>query len=94
MCSSDLIDILKIDKAFIDDITKDKKHNLTGAIISLGHQLGLKIIAEGVDMPEKYRYLYQTKCDLLQGYLISRPLPEEEALCFLEDNNCFEEKII
>ncbi|MEL1134408.1 ABC transporter substrate binding protein [Desulfitobacterium sp. THU1] len=81
------ISTLKVDKSFIDDIhdTQDRK-NLTGLIVTLAHQLGLKVVAEGVERPEQKEYLMRYKCDAIQGYLTSKPLPEEQVIDLLKDH--------
>ena len=73
------IDKLKIDKTFIDDIVKpgiDSK--ILKTIVTLAHEIGLKTVAEGVETEEQFNLLETCQCDLVQGYLISRPKPEEE----------------
>lgn len=79
------ISTLKVDKSFIDDIhdAQDCK-NLTGMIVTLAHQLGLKVVAEGVERPEQKEYLMRYKCDAIQGYLMSKPLPEEQVIDLLK----------
>lgn len=80
------ISTLKIDKSFIGDIDdRDDSTNITGAIIILAHQLGLKVVAEGVELPEQIEYLRNYHCDVIQGYIVSRPLPEEKILEMLAD---------
>jgi diguanylate cyclase (GGDEF)-like protein/PAS domain S-box-containing protein len=78
------IDILKIDKSFIDDIPflKDDME-ITAAIVAMGHNLGFKILAEGVETEEQLFFLRTQGCDLYQGYLISPPLPAEEFITLL-----------
>lgn len=71
------ITALKIDKAFIDDIAVGDS-TIIGSIIEMAHQLGLVVVAEGVEIKEQFAYLKQQGCDIIQGYLISRPLPPEE----------------
>lgn len=80
------IHIVKIDKSFIDDMVSGTKTiGIMGSIIDLAHQLGLKVVAEGVESVEQRRILEEHGCDMLQGYQISKPLPETEALAFLHD---------
>jgi len=77
------IDTLKIDKSFIDDIHCDKySADLTGMIVKLGQSLGLNVIAEGVEEKAQMDYLVENGFHKIQGYLISRPLPESEVLKF------------
>lgn len=56
------------------------------AIITLGHGLGLKIIAEGVETTEQLDYLRKMKCDEVQGYLFSQPVPAEKMTQLLQNN--------
>lgn len=70
---------LKIDRSFIDDITHDDSHaTIVKAIINLAHNLRLTVVAEGVETDEQLQYLREQRCDYLQGYLFSRPLPASE----------------
>lgn len=74
------IDAIKIDRSFVMDITTDPDDAaITKAIIAMGHNLNLKVIAEGVESEEQLAFLYQQGCHMIQGYLISRPVPTEEA---------------
>ncbi|MCE5287178.1 MAG: EAL domain-containing protein [Pelosinus sp.] len=78
------VNILKIDKSFIDKISDDKTQlKLVGSIIDLGHTLGLYIIAEGVETEAQRRILATIGCDYIQGYIFSKPLPEEAAVSLL-----------
>lgn len=78
------IDILKIDKSFIDNIMHDSdKSCLTGTIISLAHDLGLEVVAEGVEEEQQLKYLKCYNCDMVQGYLFSKPLPRQDAIKLL-----------
>jgi diguanylate cyclase (GGDEF)-like protein/PAS domain S-box-containing protein len=86
------ISILKIDRSFIIDLTSPKEcatsQALVRAIIAMAHSLSLKVIAEGVETPEQLACLHELECDVIQGYLISRPLPPAEfAAKFLVDRN-------
>lgn len=72
------IDVLKIDRSFIRDITFDKDdETIVKTIIAMGHNLGLKIIAEGVEQQEQLDLVKQYDCEWYQGYLFSEPLPAD-----------------
>lgn len=69
------IDIIKIDKSFIDNIqTKEDSTVIINAVVSLSHALNLKTVAEGVELNHQKEYLKQIGCDTIQGYLFSKPL--------------------
>jgi diguanylate cyclase (GGDEF)-like protein len=75
---------LKVDISFVRDMTTNSGNaSIVKAVIALGHSLGLEIIAEGVEEQGQARYLRSLHCDVMQGYLISRPLPAEEMTRFL-----------
>ncbi|WP_186321376.1 bifunctional diguanylate cyclase/phosphodiesterase [Bacillus sp. FJAT-22090] len=72
------IDHLKIDKAFVQGIQQDEEdRSIIATIIALGHNLGMPVIAEGVETEEQANLLKNYNCDMFQGYLFSRPLPAE-----------------
>jgi|Wag4MinimDraft_13_1082653.scaffolds.fasta_scaffold00240_2 EAL domain-containing protein (putative c-di-GMP-specific phosphodiesterase class I) len=82
------IDLIKIDKYFINKITKGTENNIVAAaIIDLSHSLGLTVVAEGVETDAQREYLIEKNCDYIQGYLFSRPLPEKEAVSLLKSEN-------
>jgi diguanylate cyclase (GGDEF)-like protein len=73
------IDTLKIDRTFVSRIGEtDHGNQIIGSIIWLAHSLGITVIAEGVENAEQLEYLKKQDCDCLQGYLLSRPLEEEQ----------------
>ncbi len=81
------IDRLKIDRSFIDDVaTSPHDATIAKAIISLAHNLGLHVIAEGVENHAQLSFLAENSCDEIQGYLLSRPLDELSLLRFVEGN--------
>ena len=83
------IDCLKIDKYFIDDMLTDKKVLLlVSSMIEMGQKLGYKIIAEGVETSEQLNILKSMNCDVVQGYLFSKPGHADEISKLL--NNLFE----
>lgn len=84
------ITTLKIDKLFIDDII-ETQDSLVDHIIEIGHHMGLKVIAEGVEVAAQLNYLKLVGCDYIQGYYYSRPLTEENAYIFMDSENVVEE---
>lgn len=81
------IDKLKIDQSFVRDMLDDTNDlAITRAIIGLGHTLGLKVVAEGVEHVEEKQMLAAAGCDELQGYLFSRPLPEDDFVRWIAAN--------
>lgn len=75
---------LKLDKSFTQRLaTNQATTAIVRSVIGLGHELSIKITAEGVETPEQQAWLVQVGCDRLQGYLFSRPLPPAEfARCY------------
>ena len=73
------IDSLKIDKSFLPDFSKRQGDTtITDAVIALGHSLRLKVVAEGVETKEQLDFLQAQGCDEIQGYYLSKPIPEKE----------------
>jgi sensor c-di-GMP phosphodiesterase-like protein len=80
------IDVVKIDKSFIDRVTHDgHTASVTEAVIEMSHKLGISTVAEGVELPTQLSWLRRMRCTTGQGYLWSRPLPFAEAVGFLRD---------
>jgi EAL domain-containing protein (putative c-di-GMP-specific phosphodiesterase class I) len=70
---------LKIDQSFIRDLMHDKDDVIiVNAVISLAHNMGFRVIAEGVEEKEQLDYLREHHCDVVQGYLYTRPLPADD----------------
>ena len=73
------VDELKIDKTFVQRLAEDVTGlTLVDAIIGLGHGLGLCVVAEGVESGAALDLLRGLRCDIAQGFHMSRPLPPEE----------------
>lgn len=71
------VDIIKIDKSFVDRIEKKEK-NIVDYILNIAKELNLETIAEGVETKEQREYLLEKGCDIIQGYYYSKPLPVDE----------------
>jgi diguanylate cyclase (GGDEF)-like protein/PAS domain S-box-containing protein len=80
------IDVLKIDRSFIGDITTNPADAaITTAIIEMAHSLKVRVVAEGVETVEQYEFLRNRGCDEVQGYYFARPLPAHEIIKLLLD---------
>jgi EAL domain-containing protein (putative c-di-GMP-specific phosphodiesterase class I) len=78
------VEMLKIDRAFIIKMTEEPNAStLVQTMISLAHSLRLKVVAEGVETEEQAKMLRLLRCDQMQGYLFSKPLPAEELVALL-----------
>ena len=77
------LDTLKIDRSFIIDSRREGNRVITRAMVRLGHDLGLEVVAEGVETEEHRAFADEAECDVIQGYWYSRPLPPEEVRAFL-----------
>lgn len=79
------IKTLKVDKSFVDEIcSKHKDYQITGSIIDMVKNLGIKTVVEGVESIEQYNILAEMKCDYIQGFLMSKPLNASDAMEFVE----------
>jgi diguanylate cyclase (GGDEF)-like protein len=79
------IDVLKIDQSFVRDVTTDPDDAaLVMAIITLAHNLRLKVIAEGVETAEQLRFLQLLRCDEIQGYFFSRPRTADDLVSLFD----------
>lgn len=73
------VDLLKIDRSFITHV--NRRHDdavITRAVINLAHNLGIRVVAEGVETEDQLNFLRHHSCNLAQGFLISRPIPPRD----------------
>ena len=79
------IDTLKIDRSFIRDMvlqdseSRTDNRRLVQTVVDLAHNLGMRVVAEGIEMSDQLQLLQHMQCDLGQGYLFDRPLSAEAA---------------
>lgn len=80
------IDVLKIDRSFVSKIgSHHHQEAIVRAILAMGHSLNMQVVAEGVETEAHANFLIHEGCDVLQGYLISKPLSSADATVFLQD---------
>ena len=73
------LDVLKIDRGFVDQISENSQNRvIVRSTLNLAHDLGLSVVAEGVETAQQRDWLVEQGCDELQGYLFSKPVPEDE----------------
>ncbi|MES2165396.1 MAG: EAL domain-containing protein [Pseudomonadota bacterium] len=81
------IDVLKIDKSFVDDVTTNANDAAIAlSVISLAHNLNMRVIAEGVETREQVQFLTERGCDEMQGYFFSRPVSAEAFTALLREH--------
>lgn len=81
------INTLKIDRTFVKHCPKDIRQNaIIITTIALAHNLGIKVVAEGVETRAQVDFLRQHECDILQGYYFSKPLPNEELITYIKES--------
>jgi len=81
------LDVLKIDKSFIDDIPRDNDDmEITATIIAMAKTLRMRVIAEGVETQEQIEFLSSRNCDFYQGYYTSKPLPAADFEVFFQNH--------
>lgn len=89
------LDFIKLDKSLVENLHMcNKKNSVAKAIIDLAQNLGVKVIAEGVEKEEESKILKENNCDIVQGYLISRPLPPEQAEVWITKTSASSDKLL
>jgi len=82
------VDELKIDRSFVSRAHENPDDaSIVSSTIELGHNLGLKVVAEGVEVAETLLMLRKLGCDYAQGYLISKPMPAAEVGAYVREAN-------
>jgi diguanylate cyclase (GGDEF)-like protein len=80
------IDTLKLDRSFIKDVNTDANDAaIVTAVIQMAHSLNLKVVAEGVEREDQLEFLTRQRCDIIQGYLFSKPLPVDQLETFMSE---------
>ena len=83
-------DVIKIDKSFIDKVPENHDYcMIVESIVILACKLGKKVVAEGVETEEQYRYIESIGCNQIQGYYFSKPLPVDLFAKKMLDMNCY-----
>lgn len=92
------VDVIKIDKSFIFGMLENHAdYQIIMSTIAMVKNLGLKVVAEGVETSAQLRSLTENDCDIIQGYYFSKPIPEDELFDFLDDqivNGCWKTKAL
>ncbi len=81
------IDIIKIDKSFLDDINDYKKRSVVKSILDIGNNLGLEVVAEGIENVKQIDLLLKYHCMVGQGYYFSKPIPADEVEVLINSNS-------
>jgi EAL domain-containing protein (putative c-di-GMP-specific phosphodiesterase class I) len=78
---------VKVDRSFVRHLAeREDDQAIVRAVIGLGHDLGLRVVAEGVEDDPSWRLLRELGCDLVQGYFLARPMPREAMTTWLSDH--------
>lgn len=78
MLKSVPIDVMKLDKSFVDDYNEEKGEMIIRCVVQLAKEMNISITAEGVETQEQYEFLRELECDDIQGYYFAKPMPEED----------------
>jgi diguanylate cyclase (GGDEF)-like protein len=81
------VDKIKIDRSFIRDVTNDPDDaSLCEAIIAMAHHLKLRVVAEGVETEQQFKFLQERGCDFAQGFLFGKPMPSSQFTEYMKNN--------
>lgn len=79
------IDVLKIDRSFLTSVGYDASDaSIVESLVNVGHSLGKRVVAEGVETAEQFRFLESIGCDVAQGFFINRPMAGSDIPCWFE----------
>jgi diguanylate cyclase (GGDEF)-like protein/PAS domain S-box-containing protein len=89
------IDVVKVDRSFVHDIGAPAQAvSMTRAVITMAHSLHMKVLAEGVETEGQLALLIAHRCDQMQGYYFSRPIPAEAVAGLLREGRCLPEDVL
>lgn len=81
------VDVLKLDKGFLDDCAGDdstREKQIIAHVIAMAKDLGIVVLAEGVETEQQKEFLKESRCDIIQGYYYAKPMPTEQFVAYLE----------
>lgn len=78
------VDGIKMDKKFFDDISSQKSKDIIANFIELADKLNISLVAEGIETLEQLEFLKSVHCNMVQGYIYSKPLPVDEFILWLK----------
>lgn len=78
MLKSIPIDVMKLDKSFVDDYNDEKGEKIISCVTQLAGSLNIEVTAEGVETEEQYQFMHRLGCDVIQGYYFAKPMPKEK----------------
>jgi EAL domain-containing protein (putative c-di-GMP-specific phosphodiesterase class I) len=84
------VDVLKMDRSFLQEGASPQAADLANAVVALGSTLSLEVVAEGIEMPEQWKTLRDLGCELGQGFYFARPMNAESARAFLAEGRAGE----
>ncbi len=90
------VDVLKIDRSFVKDLASEDstEASIVKLILKLAHELNFKVVAEGVETELQYQQLKHWQCDILQGYLFSKPLPADDYIKMVEQESHDQNEVV
>lgn len=80
------VDVIKLDKRFFLNVNRKKTRDVVTCVVNLSKQLHAEVVAEGIESEEQLEFLRATGCEIVQGYIFSKPLSLEDFECWLSDH--------